>query len=70
MAAVDDGLSQGEAGEKSDRTRRTINRLENAGNYPGVATLMILPLRPIQDDVDLDRAQKFADRLAVLRTRK
>ena len=26
----------------------------------------ILPLRPIQDDVDLDNAQELADRLAVL----
>ena len=36
------GLSQEEAAEKSGLARKTINRLENAGNYPGVATLEAL----------------------------
>jgi HTH-type transcriptional regulator/antitoxin HigA len=34
-----------------------------------VALSAILPLRPIQDDVHLDHAQEFADRLAVLERR-
>lgn len=36
------GLSQAEAARRGGLTRKTINRLENAGNYPGVATLEAL----------------------------
>lgn len=36
------GLSQEKAAEKSGVSRKTINRLENAGNYPGTATLKAL----------------------------
>ena len=36
------GLSQASAATRSGLARKTINRLENAGNYPGVATLEAL----------------------------